>query len=64
MTTIYQDLLALDAYATQHNIAPSFTYSGGKDALDRLEQIAPKTAGRFRLRAAIDELRASMEAAI
>lgn len=60
--TIYQDLLALDAYATQHNVAPSFTYSGGKDALDRLEQIAPGAAGRFRLRAAIDRMRESMEA--
>lgn len=60
MTTIYQDLLALDDYATQHNVAPSFHYTGD---IDRLEQIAPKTAGRFKLRAAIDELRASMEAA-
>lgn len=58
--TVYQDLLALDNYATQHNIAPSFQYSGD---LDGLEKIAPKTAGRFKLRAAIDELRASMEAA-
>lgn len=58
--TTYQDLLALDYYATQTNVAPSFTYTGD---LDRLEQIAPKTAGRFKLRAAIDELRESMEAA-
>lgn len=58
--TTYQDLLALDHYATQHNIAPSFHYTGD---LDRLEQIAPGAAGRFRLRAAIDELRESMEAA-
>lgn len=61
MTSTYDQLETLDYYATLTNVAPSFHYTGD---IDRLETIAPAAAGRFRLRAAIDDLRASMEAKI
>ena len=52
-----QDLERLDRYATQHNIAPSFTYTGN---LERLRSIAPGAAGRFELRRQIDRMRRAL----
>lgn len=52
-----QDLDQLDAYATQHNIAPSFNYNGD---LEPLRKIAPGCAGRFELRRQIDRMRRAL----
>ena len=52
-----QDLDALDHYATQANVAPSFAYDGD---LEPLRSIAPGAAGRFELRRQIDQMRRAL----
>lgn len=53
-----RNLDTLDAYATQHNIAPSFHYTGD---MEQLRSIAPGAAGRFELRRQIDRMRRALQ---
>ena len=54
---IIRNLDILDAYATEHNVAPAFTYTGD---MEQLERLAPNAAGRFKLRREIDRMRRAL----